>query len=366
MSAAALNALFQPFEGAGLSLPNRVVMAPMSRYQSPDDIPTEQAVEYYSSRARGGVGLVITEGSYIAHPSAASYEHVSRCFGDDAVAAWRPVVDAVHAAGSSMMAQLWHVGSFRQTGMGPDPEVPGISPSGILNEYAKNTIPPRIATPADLAALCDAYAESARAAVAAGFDGVELHGAHGYVLDEFLWHETNRRDDAYGGSLERRLRFVVEVVSAVRAALGPDHTLGLRLSQWKQQDFEARLVDSPAELAQLIEPLVEAGVDLLHGSTRRYWEPAFEDSPLNFAGWLRKLSGLPAITVGSVGLDSTSFRAASVASLDQLMERLERAEFDLVAVGRALLADADWALKVQQGRADEIDPFTAEAIARYP
>ena len=366
MSTAALAPLFRAFEGAGLSLPNRVVMAPMSRYRSPEDLPTEQAVEYYASRARGGVGLVITEGSYIAHPSAASYEHVPHCFGAAAVACWRPVVEAVHAAGASMLAQLWHVGSFRQTGMGPDPEVPGISPSGILNEYAKNTIPPRVATPTDLAALCEAYTESARAAVEAGFDGIELHGAHGYLLDEFLWHETNRREDAYGGSLARRLRFVVEVVTAVRAALGPDSTLALRLSQWKQQDFKAQLVDSPAQLAQLVEPLAAAGVDLFHGSTRRYWEPAFEDSPLNFAGWLRKLSGRPTITVGSVGLDSTSFQRAGAAPIDQLIERLEREEFDLVAVGRALLSDPAWALKMREGRGEAIEPFTAEALGRYP
>ena len=138
-------------------------------------------------------------------------------------------------------------------------------------------------------------------------------------------------------------------MAAVRVAVGADYPIGLRLSQWKQQDFKARLVDTPAQLAQLVEPLSEAGVDLFHGSTRRYWEPAFEGSDLNFAGWLRKLSGKPAITVGSVGLDSTSFRSAGVAAIDPLLERLARGEFDLVAVGRAFLADPTGGLSSARG-----------------
>ena len=357
-----IEALFRPFDRGGLSLRNRLVMAPMSRYHCPQNIPSAEVAAYYRRRAAGGTGLIISEGTFIAHPSASGYDNVPHFYGVEALAGWHRVLAEVHSAGAKMFPQIWHAGSFRQTGMGPEPKVPGFSPSGVLNTFAGNTIPPKTMDTGDIEAVLAAYAESAAAAQACGFDGVEIHGAHGYLIDEFLWAKTNRRRDRYGGSLKNRVRFAVEVVAAVRAAVGTDFPVCMRLSQWKQQDFKAKLAQSPQELEQLLLPLVQAGVDLFHGSTRRYWQPEFDGSPLNFAGWIQKITGKPAITVGSIGLDSVSFERADAAPLNELLERLEREEFDLVAVGRAMLSEPEWSSKMRAGHTNAIEPFTGAAI----
>ncbi|MGH8517557.1 MAG: 12-oxophytodienoate reductase, partial [Panacagrimonas sp.] len=202
------------------------------------------------------------------------------------------------------------------------------------------------------------------------FDALELHGAHGYLIDQFFWDGTNVRADRWGGStITERARFAAEVVKAVRAAVGADFVVILRLSQWKQQDYAARLARTPDEMASWLSPLVDAGVDAFHCSQRRFWEPEFEGSRLNFAGWARKLTGKPTITVGSVGLHAEFLgslirgEGAKRASLDELLERLDAGEFDLVGVGRALLADPQWARKVREGRSDELADFDARALA---
>jgi 2,4-dienoyl-CoA reductase-like NADH-dependent reductase (Old Yellow Enzyme family) len=228
----------------------------------------------------------------------------------------------------------------------------------------------------ELARIRDDFARAAAAAQAAGFDGVELHGAHGYLLDQFLWEGTNRREDQYGGSLEARLRFPAEVASAVRAAVGPDYPVIFRFSQWKSGDYGARIAQTPEELGTILGTLAEAGVSAFHPSTRRHWEPAFPeaagadgkggDSALGLAGWTKKLSGLPVITVGSVGLDN-EFEVtwqeggrSQVRGLEALLGQFGRGEFDLVAVGRVLLSDPLWVEKVREGRTEEIRPFSAE------
>lgn len=349
--------LFSAFRMGNLHLKNRVVMAPMTRNFCPDNVPTPEVVDYYRRRAEGGAGLIITEGTYVPHPSAAGYPRVPFFFGDEALAGWRQVVDAVHASGTKIFPQLWHTGSFRREHLGPQVGLPAWTPSGVANPQVKHSQPLHVMSESDIAEVIAAFAQAACDAERIGFDGIEIHGAHGYLLDEFLWVQTNQRTDAYGGSLQNRVRFLAELVAAVRRRVSADFPVCLRLSQWKQQDYSARLVQTPAELAELLQPLVDAGVDIFHGSTRRYWEPEFEGSDLNFAGWIRKLTGKPVITVGSVGLDNTSFDTAKVAPIESLLERLARDEFDLVAVGRALLADAAWANKVREGRLDAIMPF---------
>ncbi|KHF37566.1 NADH oxidase [Paenibacillus sp. P1XP2] len=192
--------------------------------------------------------------------------------------------------------------------------------------------------------------------------------AHGYLIDQFLWERTNRRTDEYGGDMMKRARFAIEVVAAVRAAVGPDFPIALRLSQWKTTHYDAKLADTPEKLEQLLTALAEAGVDIFHCSTRRFWEPEFEGSDLNFAGWAKKLTGKTVITVGSVGLDEaftslfTEGKGAGQKDIDELLNRLEKQEFDLVAVGRALLADPEWAAKVREGRFGDLKPFTPEAL----
>ncbi|MXG26634.1 12-oxophytodienoate reductase [Streptomyces sp. YIM 132580] len=357
-------ALSRPFAVRGLTSPNRIAMAPMTRQFSPDGVPGRDVADYYARRAAGGVGLIITEGTYIGHDSAGTSGRVPRFHGEDALAGWADVVDSVHGAGGTIIPQLWHVGVARTEGAPPVVDAEPVGPSGIaLTGEPKG----RAMTQRDLDDVIAAFAEGAAAAERLGFDGVELHGAHGYLIDQFLWAGSNRRTDAYGGDLVARTRFAAEIVAACRAAVSDAFPIFFRMSQWKMNAYEAKLAQTPAELDSLLTPLAEAGVDVFHASTRRYWLPEFDGSDLNLAGWVKKISGRPTVTVGSVGLDGDFFSAfagndSAVTGVDQLLDRLERDEFDLVAVGRALIADPEWAAKTLGGRTGDITPFDAEML----
>lgn len=349
-------------------------MAPMTRTCSPGGVPGEDVAAYYRRRAEGGTGLIITEGAWIPHSSASNDENAPRFYGSDALAGWRRVVEEVHAAGGKIAPQLWHVG------LTPRPVSENIydaikedfsarlSPSGYIGSGKKIV---EGMTEAQGEELINAYAEAAETAQSLGFDAVEFHGAHGYLIDQFLWSETNHRTDRWGGkTLRERTAFAVDVIRACRQRVGPDFPLILRISQWKLQDYGGRLAETPQELESLLGPLADAGVDIFHGSQRRFWEPEFEDSPLNLAGWAKKLTGKPAIAVGSVGLDLDLLETnlhpgtkAQVRSLDQLLEMMERGDFDLIAVGRGLIADADWSTKVRTGQYDDLHPYEVSLLA---
>lgn len=358
--------LFSPFRLKSLSLPNRIVMAPMTRQKSPGQIPGADVVAYYRRRAEGGVGLIMTEGTAVEHRAATNDGSIPAFFGEAALAGWAKVVAGVKAAGGHIMPQLWHQGIMRHAGTGPYPDAPVMSPSG-LSRPGKHVAEPM--TQRDIDDVVAGFAKSAGYAKQLGFDGVELHGAHGYLIDQFFWEGTNQRSDAYGGSLEKRDRFAVEIVQAVRAAVGPDFPIVLRFSQWKQQDFTVKLAQTPSELERFLSPLAAAGVDIFHCSTRRFWEPEFAGSDLNLAGWTKKLSGVPTITVGSVGLNTdfiTTFaqQGAQTAGIERLIEMLDRGDFDLVAVGRALIANPDWPKKIAAGApTDAYDPQLLAALA---
>lgn len=363
---APVKALFEPFRLGNLELPTRVVMAPMTRSFSPGGVPNSKVIEYYRRRAAAGVGLIISEGTTVNHPAANGYPNVPRFYGEDALAGWKKVVDAVHAEGGRIVPQLWHVGNVRKLGTEPDGEVPGYGPMEKLKD-GKEVV--HGMTQADIDNVIAAFAQAARDAQAIGMDGVEIHGAHGYLIDQFFWEGSNQRTDGYGGSLAKRSRLAIELIKAVRAAVGPDFPIILRFSQWKQQDYSARLVQTPEALGEFLQPLSDAGVDIFHCSTRRFWEPEFEDSDLNLAGWTRQLTGKPTITVGSVGLDGeflqfmvNTDKVAKPTDLGALLTRLNNQEFDLVAVGRALLVDPDWAVKVRDGRQEDILPFSRDAL----
>jgi 2,4-dienoyl-CoA reductase-like NADH-dependent reductase (Old Yellow Enzyme family) len=336
-----VQALFKPFTFKTLTLSNRIVMAPMTRQYSPDGVPGMDVAEYYRRRAENGVGLIVTEGTVINHPDSSNQMNVPHFFGEAALNGWAKVVAAVHEVGGKIIPQIWHIGA-----------------RGNVGEYSES----------EISEIVDAFAQAAFEAKQLGFDGIELHGAHGYLIDQFFWEKTNPRTDRYSGDMVRRTRFAVEVIEACRRAVGPEFPLVLRFSQWKGSDYTAKLAKTPSELEQFLAPLVDAGVDIFHCSTRRFWEPEFEDSPLNLAGWTKKLTGKPTITVGSVGLDGeflsslTEGKGAGNAKIDGLIDRLERGEFELVAVGRALLVDPSWARKIRDGRTDELIPFTAEAL----
>ena len=364
--------LFRPFVLSKLSLANRVVMAPMIRQKSRGGIPGPEVAAYYRRRAESGTGLIITEGTVVDDPASTMSVDIPNFYGP-ALDGWLRVVDAVHEVGGKIMPQLWHAGMARNPAKAPHPELPSAGPSGLTMPGFPGLTQPGLEhsepmTREHIRRVVEAFGQAAADAQRLGFDGVEIHGAHGYLVDQFFWAGTNQRADEYGGDLVSRTRFAVEIIEAVRRATGPDFPIILRFSQWKQQDYGARLARTPEELARFLAPLSTAGVDIFHCSQRRFWETEFEGSDLNIAGWTKKLTGKPTITVGSVALSGDALsslrgESSSATGIDDLLDRLERDEFDLVAVGRARLVDRAWTRKVQEARYDELLPFEPAALA---
>ena len=360
--------LFSPFRYKSLALKNRIVMAPMTRSHSPGGVPTAEVAAYYRRRAAADVGLIVSEGTGVDRPASLNDPDVPRFHGEAELAGWQRVIDEVHAVGGVMAPQLWHVGAVKTRHESWSPPGAYDSPSGLSRPGKLFGAPMADHEVADAIA---AFARAAADAKRLGFEAVELHGAHGYLIDQFFWEGTNERSDPYGGpSLVERSQFAAAILKAVRAAVGPDYPVIIRLSQWKQQDYEVRMARSPAEMQAWLGVLADAGTDIFHCSQRRFWEPEFADdgSDLNFAGWAKKLTGQPTITVGSVGLSGEFIAAfggegSEPASLDELERRLDRGDFDLVGVGRALLQDPLWATKVKEGRTAELQPFRREALA---
>lgn len=363
--------LFAPLSVRGLILANRVVMSPMTRGFSPDGVPGDDVAGYYRRRAEGETGLIITEGVGIDHPSALGEaglgENAIPVLGGPAsVEGWQRVTDAVHAAGGVIFPQLWHMGPMREQHTGPVPDAPVLRPSGLwgpagrLNSldagYVERVLPAiQPMTDAQIADVIAAYACSASYAREAGFDGIAIHGGHGYLIDSFLWAETNRRTDAWGGSRAARSRFGAEVVRAIRAAIGDSMPITFRFSQWKQQDFKARLASTPAELEDVLAPLADAGVDIFEASTRYFNRAEFAGSEMNLAGWTKKVTGKLSMAVGGIGIDKGFYDSMNGAKtgtqpdLSALLARFARGEFDLIGVGRSLLHDPQWARRARLG-----------------
>lgn len=373
--------LFTPFKSKNLELKNRIAMAPCTRMMAPDFVANDDIAAYYRRRAEGGMGLIITEGTTIDHKASNGYPKVPAFHGEKALAGWKKVVDEVHAAGGKIAPQIWHTGAARVPGMGPDKSVPPMSASGLYTDKKPNG---EALNTQDAEEVIASFARAAKAARDIGCDAVEIHGAHGYLVDGFFWDKTNLRDDRFGGSFEGRNQFGIELVKAVRAAVGPDFAIIFRHSQWKPDNYFTKVADSPDLLEKWIGPLSDAGVDIFHSSMRRFWLTEFDGSDLNLAGWVKKITGKPTIAVGSVGLDKDSTglsideedgkkvevkegaspfaHEAGVVSLDKLVERMDREEFDIIAVGRASLAEPAWPNKVRDGRTSEIAAYSPDAL----
>jgi len=354
--------LFESYKLKNIKLRNRIVMAPMTRNQSPGGIPTNKVVEYYSRRAKAEVGLIITEGIEVSHDASSAYPNVPRLDSIEAREGWKKVVSGIKENGGSVIAQLWHCGGFRKLGMQPNPEVPGHTASGLVKPGKKVA---HEMTLEDIKQTINAYASDAKYCEEIGFDGVEIHGAHGYLIDNFLWEGTNIRDDSYGGSIEQRSQFVSEIIQAVRASVSKEFIVGLRFSQWKQHDFEAKLAHTADELKKVLLSPVESGLDYLHSSMRRFWESEFEGSDENLAYWTKKISNIPTIGVGSVGLDSDFIDMTAPSkptSIDKAIDDISKEKYDLLAVGRALLSDHEWVLKMKEGRLEDVIPYSKEAL----
>lgn len=344
--------LFTPFQYKSLNLRNRFVMAPMTRMFSPDGVPTQAVADYYSRRAAGGVGLLLTEGTVINRPASKNAKDIPDFYGDNALAGWKVVADSVHRSGGAIAPQIWHTGS---------------AVYGDWTPSAPRETPDTMSVK-DIQATIQAFAKAAKDAMDLGFDMIEIHGAHSYLIDDFFWDQTNHRTDEFGGkTLKERTRFAAEIVKAIRKSVGEEMVIDMRLSQWKPQDYKAKVAHTPQEMEDWILPLAEAGVDIFHASQRRYWEPEFEGSDLNTAGWMKKISGKPTITVGSVGLTDDFMGAfagknSGKTDFNELLRRFDRGDFDLVAVGRAILQDPEWVKKVKEQNFSELKPFEAASM----
>ena len=376
-----IDALLKPLEVRGVRLVNRVVMAPMTRYGSPGGVPTDEVASYYARRAASGIGLIITEGTSVAHPAAVDHPDVPQMHGDAALAGWKRVADAVNAEGGVIWPQLWHQGPMWSVEYGEGSVGRAMRPSGIWGPPdGMISIPAsardaalaetRAMSDSDIQDVIDGYAASARHVKALGFNGVAIHGAHGYLIDTFLWGYTNRRSDKWGGDPRGRAEFGCAVVRAIRREVGEDMPIALRFSQFKMQDYKALLAATPDELGELLQPLADAGVDVFDGSQRFFDTPIFEGSDLNLAGWAKKLTGKLSMTVGGIGLDKSrgparhiDDRQQTTNNLPRVIERFERGEFDLVGVGRSILNDPAWFTKAREGvRFEPFDPQNLERL----
>lgn len=367
-------ALFRPIKVASCTVKNRVVMAPMTRNFAMNGVTSEDAIAYYRRRAAGGTGLILTEGVAVSAEGSPGL-NVPDLSSDASIDRWRAIVAGVHTEGGRIMVQLWHVGMLRGIQMEIDKSVRVVGPSGLFPriEDGLERAPPLntgvTMTQRDIDDTIADCVRFSRTAQDIGFDGVEIHGAHGYLWDQFFWSSSNVRTDRYGGNISSRARFAAETIAAMKQATGRDYPIGIRFSQWKLPAlYDARFLRDPKDLEEFLIPLVNAGVDFFDCSTRRYWVPEFPGSNLNLAGWTKKITGVTSMTVGSVGLDGPIFAeaitttAGPATNLHQLSVALERDDYDLVGVGRALLANPDWANLIAQGALEKLKAFDMSVL----
>ena len=311
-----LGALFEPLQLGGVELRNRIVMAPMTRsFCGPQGLPDAAVARYYAARAAAGTGLLITEGTVVDMGAARGYRGVPGLCDDAQEAAWRVVTDAVHAAGGRIMVQLWHCGRLahpRATGDAQPLAPSALTASGPYIDAADPGtfdghlayVEPRAMSRADIDAVVASFAQAATRARRAGFDGVLLHGASGYLIHEFFSPDSNHRQDDYNGDPAARARFACEVVGAVRGELGDEVPLLMGLSQFAVNDFAAVTWRTPQELAATVQRLKAAGVDGFHVAAHRIGTPAFtadvDPQQRSLAWHVRQLGGLPVSAAGGV------------------------------------------------------------------
>lgn len=339
--------LFTPLRVGGLSLPNRLAVAPMTRVSAtPEGHATEQMADYCGAFAAGGFGLVVTEGIYTDKAHAQGYLFQPGLADDAQRDAWRTVVDRVHAHGGRIVAQLMHAGALSQ---GNPHRIATKAPSVVLPRgqqmpFYRGEGPyrmPEAMSAEDISEAVEGFAHAARRAREAGFDGVEIHGANGYLLDQFLTAHTNLREDHYGGSLANRLRLTVEVVEAVRRATTGRFVVGVRTSQGKVNDFTHKWEGGEADAAQIFAKLGALPIDYLHTTEFEAWRPAFGEHGPSLAALARQHVSMPVLANGSLH-DAT-----------QAEGMVARREADFVSLGRGALTHADWPARLRAGEAHE-------------
>lgn len=335
--------LFKPCRIGSLSLPNRITLAPMTRTSAePSGLVNDRMVRYYTRFAAGGFGLVITEGTYpdLAHSQA--YENQPGIADEEQAASWRPVVEAVHRAGGRIVCQLMHGGALMQynrfvrEALAPS----AVKPKGRqLEEHGGNGefAVPREMTNEDIEAVIEGFESAALRAKRVGFDGVEVHAANGYLLDQFLSEGINLRTDEYGGSTANRVRLTVRVLEAIRRAVGPDFVVGVRISQGKVNDFDHRWHGGAEDARIIFQALAAAQADYIHTTEYKAFRPAFGDEGPTLAALAKAYGGLPVIANGKLGDPERAERL------------LADGDADLAAIGTTALVNPDWPCRVKAG-----------------
>lgn len=344
--------LFSSFKINQQGLKNRVGLAPMTRTSAQEDgTPNEEMQAYYTKFAKGGFGLLITEGTYPDEYFSQGYTGQPGITNEKHIAAWKRITDAVHEAGSKIFCQLMHAGALSQGNYYNKNTIApsAVQPKGEQLSFYGGTGPypmPKEMTTEDIAAVKDGFVQAARNAVAAGFDGVEIHGANGYLLDQFLTDYTNQRTDQYGGSTENRIRLSAEIVKATREALDKSIPVGIRISQSKVNDYTHKWADGEKEAEIIFSTLAAAGADFIHTTEFNALQPAFESSDLTLANFAKKYSKLPIVVNGSLNTP------------ELVVRMLQNGGADIVTIGKGALANQDWPNKVAEGK--ELEEFKPE------
>ncbi len=361
------NVLFEELIVGKTVLGNRVGVAPMTRTSASfEGLATDQMVSYYTSFARGGFGLIITEGIYPDSKYSQGYLHQPGLAFEEQAQAWKKVVDSVHEAGAKIFAQLMHAGALSQGNRFVKESIApsAVQPKGEQMEFYGGKGPfstPKEATKEDIAEVVKGFVDAAILAKQAGFDGVEIHGANGYILDQFLTDYTNQRTDEYGGSTENRVRLLVEVSKAVREAVGTDFTLGIRISQGKVNDYEHKWAGKENDAEIIFGQLGQAGLDFIHVTEYEAWQPAFPEGKGTTATE-------PAFEEGKSSLAALAKKYGKqivianghLENPDTAREIIEKGEADVITLGKGALANHDWVSKVKNG--EPLEEFKPENI----
>jgi 2,4-dienoyl-CoA reductase-like NADH-dependent reductase (Old Yellow Enzyme family) len=345
--------LFSPFQIKNKVFKNRIGVAPMTRVSSPgDSIPRKDVLEFLMRRAQKEVALVYTEAIVTDYESAQGYPKQSRLLTQRQIDAWRPVVRAIQDAGSVAVMQMFHCGRMAWPEINPAGRVIAPSPVTTNQENVLTgkpyTVPDEMSR-FDIHHVINGFVETAKGAVEAGFDGIEIHGAHGYLINQFLSGYSNRRTDEYGGSVENRFRFAREVIRAVKPVVPEDRLLLFRISNWGVADASVSLFESEKEWQEIIRLLDAESLDAISVSTMNYSDPAF-GTDKNMAQLTRAVSARPMIICGGIYDRKTADDALTDA--------------DLVLSGKSLLLNPDWVADIRDNK--PLKPRTgAEADAAY-
>ncbi len=331
--------LFSPFKLKHFQLKNRIGVAPMTRMSSvKDSIPRQDVFDFLIRRAQKGAAIVYTEAIVTDYECAQGYPGQARILKDKQIEAWKPVVESVRSAGAVAIMQIFHCGRMAWPEVNPAGRV--IAPSPVApsqnNPLTNEPYPvPEKITLLEIEQVIEGFIETARGAVAAGFDGVEIHGAHGYLISQFLSSYSNKRTDAYGGTVENRCRFAHEVIHAVRTVVPDDRLLTFRISNWGVADMEVSLFESKEEYLEVIRLLSKEPIDALSVSTYMFGDRAF-GTDQNMAQITREATGLPLMICGGI-----HDRASAEDALK---------DADIVLSAKSILLNPDWVEDVRAGK----------------